>query len=547
MVAVRVSTVGVEVATESPPQAQVNRQTSETVVDQAGSAAVVIVSTVGAEVAAAVLGGARVNRLTPEAVVDQAGSGAVVIVSTVGVEVAGQCPPQVAVNRLTPETVVDDAGAGATVIVSTVGIEIAALSGVLGPTPLALAAGLDAFMHNWATEVEMETSFETDVSRSRETGAEERRGLMERPERVVTVRWLQQDVAAIDRLVTTLRRMTGTNIQLPLYQDMSLVTQDSTSTTLWVAAATRRYFNQGRVVVFPSAGQIFLSSALQILEIDTPFPDRLTLDAGTPISGTLTAGDFACAPYIDLEIHLEPKVQMRSIRVGDVVLEAREFKGKSSLPPVVVGLPAGWEIELDRPVFEIAPDEAGGVATSYRRYGALQKQGRKQRTFVEGTRYNQVQEYDLLLDRQDFSRVLTFFESRKGRLNAFWTVDREFIWTVIDTDPTFIDVSPLGVFADFDDLWTEQNIAAGIVMNDGTIFLRQINTVQDQGGTWRLTLVAGPTLPTIDVSQIQRFARARLTRFDQDAMTERWASINVCRLRLRTVEVQQEKTIDIDS
>ena len=85
-----------------------------------------------------------------------------------------------------------------------------------------------------------------------------------------------------------------------------------------------------------------------------------------------------------------------------------------------------------------------------------------------------------------------------------------------------------------------------IVMNDGTIYLRQINTVQDQGGTWRLTLVGGQTMPTVDVSQIQRFARARLSRFDRDSMTERWASTEVCRLSISTVEVQQEKEVDID-
>lgn len=551
MVDVRVTDIGVEVFAESPAQAAVTRYTAETVTDASG-AGEVQVTDVGIEVFAKSPPKAGVTRYTAEAIADgNDGGSSEVQVTDVGIEVAAETPSTVSVTRYTAETVADS-GSTSAVRVTDVGLEIMAKTGVIAPVPLPFPAGIDIFMHNWATEVEMETRYPTDITRSRATGAEERRADGDRPERVITFRWLQMTPEVADRLYVTLRRMTDENIVLPLYQDFALVTQDSSGTELFCSADTRRFYQGGRVVIVPVGPQVHLSGAYDVHSINFPLGDRLVLN--TALASTKEAGRYAVAPLIDLDILLEPeldhRVQSTGETVVDLTLTCREHKGANSLPPVAFGFPAGWTVQLGKPVFEIEPDFSSGVRTQYRRYGRETRKGRKQVVFKEGTRYNQVQNFDLgFTDRQSFWEVLSFFDSRKGPLLNFWAIDREFVWTVIDTDPQFIEITPQGVFADFENIWTEQNIAAGMVFNDGSPpLIRQINTVQEIGGRWRLTLVLGQSMPIgLDVTTIERFAVARISRFDEEFLREEWQATEAgCRVRLATVETQNEKEVDVD-
>jgi hypothetical protein len=220
----------------------------------------------------------------------------------------------------------------------------------------------------------------------------------------------------------------------------------------------------------------------------------------------------------------------------------------NSLPPLTVGLPPGFPHRLGLPVFEIEPNWIRGVVTSYQRHGLEQRIGRRLVPLPDGDRYAQVQSWDLApILREDWYRVASMFDSRRGRALAFWAIDREFSWTVTNTTSIFIDIAPFGRFVDFNQIWTEQNIGAAIVMKDGTIHLMQVNTVSDNGSFWRLTAVGGQSIQQpIDLSQIDFFARARISRFDSDALREVWKTNNVCEIRLRTIEVQNEKVVDFD-
>ena len=73
-----------------------------------------------------------------------------------------------------------------------------------------------------------------------------------------------------------------------------------------------------------------------------------------------------------------------------------EHKGRNSLPPIAVGVPSGWQLALDgKPIF--LPDHNWDTSLDvvYRRYGDVGSAGRKNRPFVDGERYVQVQSYQI--------------------------------------------------------------------------------------------------------------------------------------------------------
>ena len=74
----------------------------------------------------------------------------------------------------------------------------------------------------------------------------------------------------------------------------------------------------------------------------------------------------------------------------------------------------------------------------------------------------------------------------------------------------------------------------GIVLKDGTMIVREVVTIQAVLGVWRVT--AATALPSINLSDIKRIARARIMRFDADAMQETWATDDVMTTRLGFIE-----------
>lgn len=484
-----------------------------------------------------------VHRAVYEAVAEEAVGGALHL-HRLGAEVLAKSPAKLALQRAALEAAALTVAGGA-LHVHRLGVEVLARVGVPDPTPIALASAIEFWMHNWADELEIETSYSTDVTRAPDTLAEERRSLQQRPDRALTLSWLRQSTEEAYQLRLLLRRLTNENLQVPLFCDATALTQDASAldTVLKIDAEARRFFVGARVLIFP-INQTYIRRT----EVVTRTITRLTADSITVSSapGAMLAGRWAVVPLLDCEKVLEPEIILEKTDVVRVTLTVREIHGKSALPPLSVGLRTGFPIRLGRPVFEIEPNWRGGVATSYLRYGVEQRIGRRQTPVTDGARYVQMQQWDLSpMERPDWYRVASMFDSRRGRAESFWVIDREFEWTVANTTSIFIDVVPYGRFEDFNLLWTESNVGAAIKMKNGTIHLMQVNTVSNNGSIWRLTAAGGQTIAEpIDLSQIEFFARARISRFQTDAMTERWATNDVCSVRLSTVEVPNEKTVD---
>ncbi|CAK9074220.1 Uncharacterized protein (Fragment), partial [Durusdinium trenchii] len=488
-----------------------------------------------------------VSRMSYEAAVDSGGAGDLRL-HRLGVEVLFSCPPELAVSRVSYEAVADSAGAGELRLHRT-GIELLARTGVPNPTPAPLAANLEFFLHNWVDEIEIETAYSTDITRSPDTNAEQRRSLIQRPERTMTLRWETFDLNEAAAMQRLLRRMTDETMQIPLYPDVANLETITgvADTTIFGNFNDRRFYAGARVVIFQTDepnGNTYLDRTEPIVRtIQSLTADSLTLTASVPQG--LLPFRTSIVPLIDCEVVLEPETTQLTTDKYTVQMTVRELKGPNGLPPSAVGLPSGFPVQLNRPVWQIEPNWVNGVKVRYKRYGSEARQGRRLVPQKEGPRYVQETDYDLFpLTRAEYFNVCTMFDSRRGRGMSFWHVDREFELQIADTDPTFIDVIPFGTFADFNELWTEQNIGAGIVMKSGFVHVVQINTVVDNGSTWRLTTVAGQFLPDpIDLTQVDYFARARISRFREDSMRERWRTGEVAEVRLKVIECMNEKFV----
>lgn len=545
MVAIRLHRYAVEALLDAPPQIGVNRLSYEAAVAETTGGSIQL-HRMGVEVLAKVEPKVGVQRLSYEAAVEEAAGGAIQL-HRMGVEVLLGNIPEIGIQRISYEAAVEETIGGA-IQLHRFAIEALARTGVPNPTPLALATDIEFWMHNWADEVEIETGYSTDVIRSPETLAEERRSLMQRPERTMKIVWLRSSFDEAYQLRLMLRRMTNENIQIPLYPEATEITQDVgvSDTRIYADVDNRRFFAGGRVLIFPTTSTYISRTAVKTAKITTLKSNFIEVDVAP---GILKAQQWSIVPLIDCEKMLDPTINALTGEVYEIKLDVREYKGKNSLPPVTVGLRAGFPIRLGRPVFFIEQNWIRGITTTYKRYGTDQRIGRRLVPLPEGDRYSQKQKWNLApILRPDWFRILSLFDSRRGRAESFWCVDLEFTWSLALTSSGFIDVVPYGRFVDFNQNWTEQNMAAAIVMKSGEIHLAQIVNVIDNGSTWRLTIAAGQSIEDpIDLTQIDFFARARLTRFDSDTLSEKWITNNVVNVKLSTIEVQNEKTVDYDA
>jgi sRNA-binding carbon storage regulator CsrA len=545
MVFVRVHRHAIEVLAKAPVKAATFRQEIEVAIQDDGTGQV-DVHRHGVEVLAKFPDTAQVSRQEIEVAVQDDGTGQV-DVHRHSVEVIAKAPSKVATNRQEIEVAVQDLGTGGLVQVHRHGIEVLARRAVPPITPLTYPTGLDFFLHNWVANVDMETRYLTDITRSPTTLAEERRGLLQRPQRLLKTRWLHGSKAEVGRLLHNLRRLTEDNLMAPLYQDTVVVTTSGTGqANIYGDFRYRRFYDGGRVAVFtqaPTSESLKLAADVDVYQIEAVYADRIEVERN--LDQAYANNTWFIVPLMDLEIMLKPKVTQLTDDTAEVALTLNEVVGKNALPPSSTGgVPDGWQQQLGLPVFEINPDWADGITTTYHRYGQRRVEGRKPVVVTNGDRYVQQQDFKLKLEREDYWHVMNLFDSRRGRLDTFWEVDQEFLWTVVDTDPTFIDVTPPtdGIFSEFQSEFTDH---CGIVMNDGTVYIREVFSISDTG-SWRITLAAGNPLPDpIDVTQIKRFSRARVKRFDQDSIPESWHTTELVDVEFTTIEVLNETEVDI--
>jgi len=396
-------------------------------------------------------------------------------------------------------------------------------------------AVLNFFLHNWADLSELETFYSTDIMRSATSLAEDRRGLLSKPQRVLSLSWLSVTRAEAQRFLQALFRMQQESVEVPLYMDQSLITSPSAGTTLNCSTVDRRFFVGQKVLATSFDGQGRPTNTV-VGEILTVAAGVITTVASM---GTHPVGDLVF-PIIDTHVMLEGEITAFNDFVGRLSLSFREVEGANAIPVfLALGLdPPGFPIQQSLPVLITEFNLLGGMRTRVVRHGVLGRFGRGFDNFEQGPRALVEQEFRFLLEtRAEAFQLLKFFDSRRGRLFPFFIAFPHGIWEVTAIGVTTLDITATGNFSDLED-FTDY---VAIVEFNGTTTIRLITSFVDNGATWRINVVSFGVPPLL--SDINRAGPAHLSRMAKDSMVESWNTDQVCQITLTTREMVNEKTV----
>ena len=554
MVAARVSRQSAEVLADADAPAGIGRADVEIAgkATEVTTAVAGLISRQSAEVVAAAAAFAGVGRMDVEVAgkATEATAAVAALISRISAEVLISISPRVSITRVDVE-----AAAKATEATVVVAAQVTRQSGEALArrgsagivVPLALSGNDDEiFMHDWSDEVTLRSSYLTDVSSSPVSGAEARRGLVIKPERSMDLVWLQSlnefdagDMSRLDRLVVFLRRLTDRRFQVPLYPDQRELGQAyaSADDTVFLDTSRGRWFTGARVVIVQNdlAGH-YASHSFHLIE--TLQDDHIVLTA--PLGLDVAIGSVIL-PVIDCEVSLEVEMLLQTGCLAEVRLTVNEVAGASQLPPTKSDTPVGATTHLGIPVLDVDPDWTEGVVGGRSRAGLEFREGRSRGVSPYAGRSRGRQSLTFSNARPQYWRVVELFDTRRGRLRPFWQLDPEQLWGAAQLDPTFVSIEQLGDLADVAEELEGGQV--GFVTSSGDYYVRDVSTVQQVMTVYRMTV--SPDLPALSASDVVRVARARLVRFTSDEMVERWSNSGLATTELETIEVLEEKVVDL--
>ncbi len=552
MVAARISRQSAEVAADAGAPAGVSRVDVEVAgkATEATASVAARISRQSAEVAAPAAQVAGISRVDVEVAgkATEATTAIAARVSRISAEIAINISPRTSIARLDVE--VAGRATEASVVaaqVSRISGEAAARRGSAGVVaPLALNADAELFMHDWADECVLRSSYLTDVALAR-TGAESRTGRRLKPARSMDIVWRQSreefDAAnsnRLDRLYVFMRRLTGDRFAVPLYPDQRVIETALLSTDDQVPIDTSigRWTVGARVAVVQLDYRgSYASHTFHLIEaVDGTFV-RLTAALGVDV-----AAYSIVVPMIDCEVALEARIVHPTSCLAEVTVTVDEVPGASQLPPTRSDTPAGVPTHLGIPIFDLDPDWTDGVGRGRLRQGEEFDSGRARGVSVEAARSREYHELSFTNERSDYWRLIEFFDTRRGRLRTLWHIDQENVWTAAQLDLTFVSVEQFGDLADFQE--ELEGFQVGLVMSNGDFYVRDAVTVQQVATVYRITV--SPDLPAgLDAADVIRVARARLVRFDSDELQERWSHSGLAQSEVRFLETLEDQDIEL--
>lgn len=397
------------------------------------------------------------------------------------------------------------------------------------PSPLP-----NLFLADWRVQVQMETAFQTSVSASATTIAEERRQLIDRPERTLTLTFLELTKDSANRLWMNIIRYANERLPLPLYQDQMTTTASSTATVINVVPLLRRVFSGARVVIF-DLGTDGQPDQIEYATILTVNPT--TIGLSTTLVNTYAAGAFVF-PVMDIEVDLDSSAGvLPTDQMFEVSLTVSEKLGSSSLDVLVDGNPSGFPTYLGHPVLNINPDWKSSITPSVVGGGKSYGQGRGLVVKPQGDRPRLSYDMSILtLNRSDSWDVLNFFESRAGRRRPWWFTSPHTLFEIFAINTAYVDVEVSGNIEDVQDFVP----FVAIVEKDGTVTIRGVASVTLVSGKWRLTFDTTITAPAL--ADIERVTSAHLVRQRKDFFKESWITDEHCEFRVESMDLLQEKT-----
>lgn len=394
---------------------------------------------------------------------------------------------------------------------------------------------------NWRGEFGVETIWQTAISRSQSTGAEEREGLVTRPTRILNTLISGLDRTETTRMLANAFSMAGSNYPAAIYSDYTIAITASTS-NIECETHHRRLFPGQRVAVLPSDYSLrsdFTQAQLGV--IATVTADGITLV--DPLAVSCAIGDIIL-PLVDARISLSQELDAITDGVAEWEQVCIELSGASTLPALAEedARHLGFVYYLGYPVFRHNINWRDDVKVGVARDGSVSQSGTTEIATPDGsaayfTFAASIEEYD----RKTVWNTARFFDSRRGRLHPFWAANPLVLFevtSVVATSPNgIIRVKAATSSAHLTDMIEHVSIS----YVTGAQAEYAIDTMSDEaGGVIEITL-----LGAIETDAIEELTSLHLCRFDQDNLKQAWITDQVCKFELAWRSLLDEGTYQV--
>lgn len=427
--------------------------------------------------------------------------------------------------------------------------------GKVEPLPLPTDGGQPShpllFPANWASEAEIETRWQTDVT-APANGPREAVALMRRPTRTLRARMTAMAKKEAFSLLQSIRQSASTEAPAPLYTDAVRVWEaawlDANTLEIEGQFSFGRFFVDGRVVVFSHLHQhddrdkypifgtlVSVTRDKCVIAVESGFPPTLAQHREVDTTDQV-------APCIDVEIASTTSTKALSDGVVDVDMTWTEVEGPSTLPalwPPFSEAEDAWTIHgvAERidfagallPLFPATVDWADGVDISIENPAESTALGRSRILQPTSPIVHKFSATVTAATRQEAWSAMRFFDSARGREGVFCFPHPIDALDVVTRDSTFLEIRSISSLAalrsQFKYLYVRQS--------DGTKKVVQITSVTTFGSNYRLNWAS----PMAGYANIVEARQAFRCAFAADVLKERWLTTGVVQFALDIEEI----------
>lgn len=393
---------------------------------------------------------------------------------------------------------------------------------------------------NWRGTFSVETVWQTAISRSQTTGAEEREGRVSRPTRILSTLISGMSRKETARMLANAASMSGSRFPAPIYSDFS-VTTNSSKNDILCDTRWRRFFAGQRVAIVPQDYSLLSGN----VQAQFGIIDYLTQDGFHLVDDLATScqiGDFVF-PMIDCELSLSQEMTALTDSVAEWTQSCQEYSSSSTLP----GLSQGDEVSYlgmsyykGLPIFNLVPNWRDNIRVSVNRDGDSQASGNSNIVTPDGQAG--YLSFDASFEEYDRRAVWTaarFFDSRRGRLYPFWAPNPLILFDYVSNDDsnTIYVETPASA-----DQLAQFVSAVQVTYLDGSTALTSVSTIEDSDQYIKLTLE-----DAVSADDIDEITSAHICRFDHDNLKQVWTTDEVCGYDLRYRSIEDESVYGVST
>lgn len=387
---------------------------------------------------------------------------------------------------------------------------------------------------DWIDNVEISTTWRTDVTRSVTKDEEERRALLTRPVRQLTATLTGRNNEETHTLAQQVMNYAYSNAPAPIYCDQAFI-ESASGTTIYCDTRFRRIHIGQRVIIQSERELTKQSDNLVqwavVADVANNYVVLSSAPARAPVRGDLLI------PCMDVQVTTETSGSLIVDNVLQVQVSWMETPGPESIPashpPLSYDNLNGLVAYADGiPVFDLPPNWIDGIQTQVLRRAESDGLGKGTSIFAQGSPYHRFALTMMAKDRETAWAQQRFFDAMQGRCGQFYLLSFNDPW-VLDATPfpttSACRIKPIG---------SHEEIAlhfrhAAFTRANGEVVVRQIQSVVDGGTYYGITLASA--LPDTNFVSIKP---AHLCRLDSDTYTATWVTDQINESEFEIVEIR---------